>query len=209
MRSAPISFVKKHASLLFLFAVLSSSLSLNVVLALRLQQLTAIKTPTRQVGVRDQSVLASIPVVDADGARLSLGFGDRRPTVLYVLAPHCPWCERNHANISALALAKRADFNFIGLSNTETGFADYARSDSLPFPVFRVDTSTLLTGPTPELLRQLDPTPQLVVIAPGGRVNKVWVGAFTGQTQSDVERFFGAVLPGLTGNDSLKNQPKP
>ena len=122
-----------------------------------------------------------------------------RRTVLYVLSPSCHWCERNQANMISLAQAKGYEYRFIGLSNTETDLKEYIASASFPFPVFAIDSTQLRQSSDLAFLEDLDltVTPQTIEIAPGGDVEKVRVGAFNRLKQAEVERFFGASLPGL------------
>jgi hypothetical protein len=207
LNSASVKFLKTHGSLLFLFLVLSGSLALNIVLGLKLQRHP---TTTRVVGVRERVQLDAIPVVDGNGTNLTIKFDDRRPTVLYILAPHCPWSARNRANIEALAAAAKSGYTFIGLSNTDTGFREYVAGGSLPFPVYELNSKTLLDNAKQALVRELDPTPQTIVVGPGGEVQKVWVGALDEQAQSEVERFFSVGLPGLIDGDPIrKKSPLP
>jgi hypothetical protein len=41
-------------------------------------------------------------------------------------------------------------------------------------------------------------TPRTIVISNEGRVLRDWIGVFVGDTQRDVEQFFGVRLPGLS-----------
>jgi hypothetical protein len=185
----------------FLFAVLSSSLALNVILGLRLtkgrQSERAVTLAERTVGVKEQATLKRISVFDGQGASSTLVFDGQHPTVLYVLAPKCPWCARNLANIQALVAAKAAEYRFIGLSNTDSGFTEYAKTASQMFPLYRVDADALRRSGQSNFLKELDPTPQMIVIGQGGYVRRVWIGALQGRMRSDVEQFFQVGLPGL------------
>jgi hypothetical protein len=168
---------------------LAASLALNVALGWKVQSLTA-RPATRPGGVQAGTVLPSIPVVGLDGASATLSFRDPRPTILYVLSPHCGWCTRNQANIAALARAHGRRFRFVGLSIARDGLASYAERAQLGFPIFALAAERLIA----EL--DLQATPQTVVVSPAGRVERVWVGAYL-QSQPEIERFFGVELPGL------------
>jgi hypothetical protein len=197
MSLRPIALWRGHGSQVFLFAVLSSSLALNVILGLKLTRAGQADQADPIVGVQQRATLERIPVLDGQGTSSTLVFDGQRPTVLYVLAPKCPWCARNLANIRALAVAKAAEYRFIGLSNTDSGFTDYAKTSLEMFPLYRVDADALRRRGQANFLKEFDPTPQMIVIDRDGQVRKVWIGALQGSMQSDVERFFKVELPGL------------
>ena len=188
---------KDDPSLVFLFVVLTASLSLNVVLGTRL---AASRTPAgasdHSGAVKKGANLASIPILDRTGQARLLRLDSQRPTIVYVVAPGCRWCARNLANIQAIAAGRSAQYAFIGLSNRQTGLAEDAASLSLPFPVYALDNGALERAGGSEAVIQFNATPQTLVVRSDGIVDRVWRGAI-GDDKADVERFFGLVLPGL------------
>jgi|SRR5580658_4425143 hypothetical protein len=144
------------------------------------------------VGVREGVVLPTIHVVDKDGKRIALDFNGNRRSVLYILSPTCIWCKRNKANIVMLASAESSQIRFIGLSTAPDRLGEYVKGSALPFPVYALSS--------PAEVRKfglLDVTPQTVLVATGGKVQKVWTGAFQGAEQKEIESFFDVKLPGL------------
>jgi hypothetical protein len=177
--------------------VLVASLSLNVALGWKVRSLAAgpparaAGAPMRAAGVQVNTVVPAIPTVGTDGQSGTLTFRDPRPTVLYIFSPRCGWCTRNEANIAALASAQSSRFRFIGVSVVKDGLASFAGGAKLGFPIFALASEQL----GHELGFQ-DVTPQTVVVRPGGKVDRVWVGAYL-RSQPEIERFFNVQLPGL------------
>jgi len=142
----------------------------------------------------DVSAIRILDGIDSDG-RLHLG--DGRPSILYVMAPTCPWCARNLENVRTLAKEAGLAYRFIGLSNTREGLKEYLLKTPLPFPVYAVDAQHLPKGVDPTV------TPQLVLVRPDGIVEKVWYGAFGEKTTKDIEALFHVKLPGLLPRKEL------
>ena len=186
----PSKVIKDNGPLILLFSVLTASLSLNVFLGLRVKALTPVRLPS--AGVHKDTVLPPIQAVDVDGQRTIIDFNDAKPSVVYVLSPTCSWCRKNKANIVALASQKMKEIRFVGLSITSEKLKEYVTANSLPFPVYAIAA--------PEVARKLgvlDMTPQTVLVRSGGRVEKVWTGAFDPDKQQEIEQYFHAKLPGL------------
>ncbi len=182
------SCLKDNVGLVALFSVLTASLSLNVALGWRLR---GASPSLKRGGVQEQSLLPEIPAVDANGRRVVLSFAESRGTVLYVLSPSCRWCQKNSANIRALAAARGGDLRFVGLSTRRDRLPQYLAEHPVGFPVYSLESEALTRS------LGLLATPQTVVVGTGGRVEKVWVGAFLPESQAEVERFFDVKLPGL------------
>jgi peroxiredoxin len=123
----------------------------------------------------------------ADGRVETVSFDAARPTALYVFTPACPWCARNADNIRALASQSGEKYRFLGLSLSDT---EPSRIQ-LPFPVYAG------LGAETRKAYKLGPIPQMILIAPDGRVLKTWTGAFTGAVESEIERYFDIQLPGM------------
>ncbi|HLH43811.1 MAG TPA: hypothetical protein VKV74_12530 [Bryobacteraceae bacterium] len=181
------AIIRRNIGFASLVSVFVASLLLNVGLALNLRR------PVGHIaGVTVGTDAKEIPVISTtDDAAGKLTFGDGRPAVLYIMSPTCHWCARNLDNVRALAAGIESKYRFIGLSNTQEGLAEYVRATALPFPVHAVDMGRLPDG--------LDAraTPQLVLVGADGVVKKVWEGALSGKSQSEVEGFFHVRLPGL------------
>ena len=182
--------------LITLFVVLSASLTLNVVLGLKLRNAgpAPVAAWTISPGVPQKARLSGLPVIGADGAPKLLGFSRDRSTILYVFAPRCRYCAMNLANLKAVAEATKATHDFVAVSNTSAEFVEYMQATPMPGPAYVLDP-TRLAAETPA--RYFDPTPQLVVVSPDGRVERVWLGVLREAAQTDVERHFGITLPGV------------
>jgi hypothetical protein len=190
------TFIKANAGSIFLFVVLTSSLALNVILALRLK---SFPLPER-TGVQLGTTLPSIPVLDNGGANKWIELTDSRPTVLYILSPLCRWCKRNEANVNALATAESSRYRFIGLSVTANSLKEYWKANPINFPVYLVASQDYIRNSGFG-----DLTPQTVVVSSNGRVERVWLGAYVGGEQANLEKFFAVKLPGLVpSSDSEK-----
>jgi peroxiredoxin len=172
----------------FLLALLAVSLGLNVYLARR------VLSPRPPQGA--PSLLAkgdSVPPLDArtlEGTPETLSYGEKA-TVLYVFTTSCPWCRRNLPNVKELFAAKQSQFRFVGLALDDTKLAEYVAEHRLPFPVYKG-----ASGDARQLYR-LGAVPQTIVIGESGRVLASWSGAYSGETEEEVEGFFGVALPGL------------
>ena len=133
-----------------------------------------------------------VPPLDGElttGGRIRLNF-DGRPVVLYIFSSTCGWCERNLENARTLAEGVATRYEFVALALGDEDVAEYLRERHLTWRVARV---------APEVQRafRLGPTPQTLVIGPGGRVLHVWTGAYTGTTAESVEQTLGVTLPGM------------
>ncbi len=185
-----------------LVAMLTVSLSLNAAMAWKLHQGNAAaaegaRARAEEGLLKKGTVLPAIQAVDGKGAAARLevaGAGDgRRGTLLYVFASQCGWCERNHANFLALAGAAEAKgYRVVVLALDEGEALDqYIRRHAIGTPVYR--------KPSAETFKayRLGATPGMLVIATDGRVDKHWLGAWSGKAGSEVEEYFGVKLPGV------------
>lgn len=113
--------------------------------------------------------------------------------LLYVLSPACGWCDRNVANVKALAAAVTAQghYDLAGVSLSPKGLAEHLNDNDFGFPVFvAADNPSARTY-------KLASTPNTLVIAPDGRLEAQYLGAFTAATGAAIEERFGLRLPGL------------
>jgi hypothetical protein len=90
-------------------------------------------------------------------------------------------------------LASNADdrFRFVGVSLTDKNLQAHVADNGLECPIYMNPDATSLKS------YKLGGTPETVVVAPDGRVLKVWPGAFTDASQRDIEQYFKVSLPGL------------
>ena len=112
-----------------------------------------------------------------------------QPSIVYVFRPDCVWCRHNRAGARML-LEHSAQYRFIGLSTSAKGLKEYVAENRLTFPVYVASSKTI------ERLK-LGVTPETIVVASGGRVQKVWPGAYGGAIVNQIESMFGFKLPAL------------
>jgi len=177
-------------ALVFLLIV---SVVLNVLLARRINQLTAVQNA---VMVEHQlKVGTQVPVIQANdhnGQRHTIAFNQEdKPTVLYVFTPPCKWCERNMDNIKELVTRKGDEFRFIGVSLSKEGLPEYLAKNGLTMPVY-IDLSE-----ETRKAYKMGGTPQTIVVSHDGVVLQSWMGAYAGEQQKQVEEYFGLKLPGV------------
>lgn len=166
--------------------LLVGSVALNVLQANRLKELVE---PRPGVQPLLGTTAPPLHVKALDGRPVEIRF-DERPTILYYFSPTCGWCEKNWLNIKALVAGTQGRYRFVGLS-TSLDVEAFLRERRLSFEVY--------AGLSPEVARafQFGATPQTVVVSETGRVEHVWVGAYTPRQQQVVETTLGVVLPGL------------
>jgi hypothetical protein len=181
------SLLARNAGTAALMLMLCASLGLNVFLAHQ-----AGYPRKAVVTLKENMKLPSpLPVLDADGNPVSLAFDDSRPTVIYVLSPQCGWCKKNEANIKAVTAIAGSRYNFVGLSLVPTDLKQYIAAGRAPFPVYQIESQDQAQR------LGLSATPTTIVVGPGAKVLKVWTGAYMDKNQPEVEKYFGAKLPGL------------
>lgn len=182
---------KANLGSLFLLLVLAGSLTLNVHNALALKGLRS-PTRTNAGGLHANVEIQSIPALDGAGQPIEITFRDRGDTVLYVLSPSCPWCERNAANMLALRVAAVAKgYRFIALSTSARNYASFVRANGYPFPIYLLRSSASVSA------MRLEATPQTALIDSRGWIRKVWVGAYTPDQAAEIQTVFSFSLPGL------------
>jgi hypothetical protein len=67
----------------------------------------------------------------------------------------------------------------------------YIAAGRAPFPVYQIESQDQAQR------LGLSATPTTIVVGPGAKVLKVWTGAYMDKNQPEVEKYFGAKLPGL------------
>jgi peroxiredoxin len=176
-----------------LTAMLVVSVALNVMLALKIRQLTGMQNASR--AERELEVGTVVPSITArrlDGRSETITYADSpRPTVLYVFTPQCVWCARNLDNLRTLIDRKGGDYRFIGISLSKEGLEKYVADYQLTFPIY-----TDIPKEAGEAYK-MGGTPQTVVISPQGKVLQNWLGAYIGDQESQVEGYFDITLPGI------------
>lgn len=186
---------KRSSSIHFsvVIVLLFVSCALNVVMAQRLRTLTYARSA--RIAAYQLSVGTIVPPIQAkrvgrDEETISYE-GTNQPTILYVFSPDCVWCARNLDNFKKLLSEEGDRYRFVALSLSKEGLPEYVEKNGLNLPVF-FD----LSARTREAYK-LSGTPQTIVVSPDGRVLQDWVGAYAGDQQGHVERFFHVRLPGL------------
>lgn len=178
-----------------LTALLCVSVILNLVLATQI-----IRSGRQPRGLTTEARLeagAAAPAIAAKTLRgepvsVSPSGGDGLPLIIYVFTPRCVWCARNLDNAKALAAATKGRYNFVALSLADEGLEEYVARHDIGFTVYRGVSAEARAA------YMLGRTPQTIVISPGGRVEKNWVGAYGAETESRIEDYFQKNLPGLS-----------
>jgi hypothetical protein len=174
--------------------LLVASLGLNVCLALNLKRSaheSSLQSPVLRVGNR----MPMLWVIAPGGNREKLDWSERgRPTLLYMFTPTCIWCERNLQNILSLEHDTQGEYDFVGLSLTSDGLADYLKRSS------HLDHTYYIEGGEHSLFSMsIAETPETIVVSREGLIEDIWFGAYSGATRKSVESAFRRELPGLTG----------
>lgn len=181
--------VGDRMSLVVLFVVLGASLSLNIMLGWKLTAGPSL----RIAGIRPGAVVPRFTARTAEeDVVVTVDLSDQPATVLYVLSPKCAWCARDYDNIVALAAAASGRFRFIGISVTADGLKEHLQERPLPFDVVFLDSPGTIDG------LDLSVTPQTALVGPDNMVERVWIGAFDGKKQEEIENEFNVRLPGVT-----------
>lgn len=168
------------------------SVGLNGFLLAQTQPAFAVRTPSP---VNDVHVGEEVPPLRLEnhrGESVTVGYaGDSRPTVLYVFADECGWCEENERNIQHLYGAVGDRFRFVALTpGDDVPRAEPAQTE------WRLPTYFRPSPATREAFG-FEVVPQTIVISPDGRVMRNWPGVYVGPVKTEVESFFGVRLPGL------------
>jgi hypothetical protein len=183
---------------------LALSITLNVLLAHKVRKLTH----EQAARITDQllKVGATVPPIQAkrlEGSEDVISYqSTNRPTVLYIFTPPCTWCARNMDNFKTLVDNAGGKYRFIGVSLSEESLREYVAKNDLTLPVY--------FGPSTEtrVAYRLGGTPQTIVVSTEGRVLQNWMGAYVGDQQSQIERFFQIKLPGLRALPRAEKQEK-
>ncbi len=126
------------------------------------------------------------------GTATSIHFPKRQDTVVYIFSPVCHWCALNLSNIQSLMTQRKGTLDFVGISINANGLQEYVDRNRLSFPVY-LDKSVRDLS-----LLDFSGTPQTLLIRKDGTVEHNWIGAYVGDTQTNVERALSVHLPGLS-----------
>lgn len=125
------------------------------------------------------------------------------PTVLYVIAPDCVWCDRNAPVVRELVMATVGRFRFVGLSIKRLGLAEHLERTSMPFPVY--------VPASDQVFRTLKvrAVPTTIILAPEGRVIATVTGAFVGENRGKIEHFTSTTLRSrIDESDAATRRPE-
>lgn len=183
-----------------LLICLAVSFAVNIILAYRLNKLQ----PTVPEPLASGEMVPALAVVSIAGVKEVIEYSnDKRPTIVYMFTPACPYCYGNLDNIKYLAKNKANEYRFIGISLDDAKLSDYLEEVSLNFPVY--------TRPSNEVFSayRMGGVPQTVVVSPEGKIIREWRGAYIDKQRETVEEFFLLSLPGFKStisNVPVKNQ---
>jgi hypothetical protein len=166
---------------------------LLVSVGLNAMQSTKIRDLTHPTGLSGPGVgqrVGTLAGVDADGRPRMVAFTASVPTVLYFFSPTCKWCERNWANVAAIARSSDGRYRFVAITQA-TDLRGFAATRGLSFDI--------LGGVSADTVRALGlgGTPTTLVVSSQGTITHAWVGGFDGRLKADAATFFGVGLPGL------------
>jgi peroxiredoxin len=187
------STLRRTVHFALLIGLLIASTLINLFQARKISRLENTVVALKSEG--KLAIGSSVPRIDAsdpNGHSVSLSYGaNEPPTVLYVFSPQCKWCERNLGSVKELAKAVSGKYRFATITLSEDNLQQYIATKDFQFPVYaRLSVDTLRAY-------KLGGTPQTLVISNDGRVQGNWMGAFTGDTRTELETFFKIKLPDL------------
>lgn len=173
------------------------ALAMNVFLGMQIHSIKKTLAHADDVSTAEKigMILAPIVASDLNGKKVNIDFTDKSlSTIVYIMRPSCSWCARNLANVRKLAASVDGRFRVIGLAVDDPSLKSYVEAASMGFPVYSIASYEVIPNV------QLGATPQTLVVEPGGKVVKNWLGAFDQSQLGEVEEFFHTTLPGLSTN---------
>jgi hypothetical protein len=191
------------ASPSLLAVLLFLSLGVNVVMTLRLRSVVArLEQPTT---LKIGDLAPSVRLLDLEGRQTRLEYGTGRATIVYYFSPDCPWSRRNSQNIFALAASTAQRYRFISYTYVPMGHKEDGGVYNAPMPILVDDAN----GPRSLRMEyKLVGTPQTLVVSSDGHVVRNWQGAYVGEVRSEIERFFGVQLPGLSSERGQEDEKR-
>ena len=170
--------------------LLALSVGLNVLQAQKIRAITSSGGHRSSlVGSKAVSFEGRTP----DGRAIEVGFDARVPTVIYYFSTRCGWCERNWANLEALADSANGRFRVVAVT-TERDIKGYVK-DRDP----RVEFLEAMDEDAVRAYR-FTATPHTVVVDGSGLITHEWQGAFMNGIGKQVEDLFDIGLPGLSAS---------
>jgi hypothetical protein len=168
--------------------LLALSVGVNVLQAQKIRAMTSLAgTRGPLIGTKARPFEGRTP----DGRAIDVGFDARVPAVIYYFSTKCGWCERNWANIEALAASANGRFRVVAVTS-EGGIKGYVKGRDP-----RVEFVEALNDQALQAYR-FTATPHTVVVDGSGLVTHEWKGAFMNRIANQVEDLFDMVLPGLS-----------
>lgn len=135
---------------------------------------------------------AALKVHDLAGKPVELNVArSGKFTVLYVFSPQCGWCRRNSPNMKALMQGAGPRYDFVPISLTSDGVAEYMAKLGVSGAVY-VDPAVETRN-----AYGFGSTPQTIIVGSDGKIAKDWPGAYQGTLLADVSSTLGVHLPGV------------
>ena len=100
---------------------------LLVSVGLNAMQSTKIRDLTQPTGLGGPGVgqpVGALTGVDVSGRPRTIAFPADLPTVVYFFSPTCGWCERNWANVAAIARRSDGRFRFVAVTQAADLFSE-------------------------------------------------------------------------------------
>lgn len=184
---------KFDAYTLCLAVLLCISLGVNIFQSRKIREFQAeTEAKLQKRSVQPGTMVPAIAATAVKGAATVIRYSDSQlPTVLYMFAPKCSWCQRNRAAVLSLGEQLKDKARVIGVSVATMGTDEYIEQHPLGFPAVKD-----VAADAHEAFK-MGSTPQTVVVSPEGKVLKSWVGAYMGNTKRDVESYFDIRLPAV------------
>jgi hypothetical protein len=176
-----------------MFVLGATLLLVNVLLVQQNKKLRVLAgRPDRVLESKPGTALPPLEGFDSNGNKHIISYGqDLRKTVMLVLSPRCQACEENRPNWEAVINGiDRQSFRLAAVSLQSEGAKEYVSR-------LGIDKIPVLTkiDPKHKVAYNLALTPQIILIDPDGKVEKVWTGVLQGEDKREVERSLGVRLP--------------
>ena len=179
---ATLMFVLGAALLLVNFLLVQQNKKLKVMAS----------RPDRALEVKPGTALPPLEGFDSDEAMRIVDYGqDSRKTVLLVFSPRCKACEENMPNWKSIVNGvDQRSFQLAAVSLQSEGVKEYASRHGInQIPVLaKIDPKYRVTY-------NLALTPQTILVAADGKVEKVWTGVLSEEDKQDVELALNVQLP--------------
>lgn len=179
--------------LMITVVLLMTSGIVNLMLARKVTRLNnSISLLKAEASIKENAQVQPIVAQDLIGQPTTISYNTSSlPTLLYIFKPSCGWCKKNELSINALAKQSAGKVRLVALSLSNEQLAEYINSWKPTFPIYTNLTSATISA------YKLGSTPSTLLIAPDGKVLKVWTGAYTGEIQHQIEDYFKVTLPAI------------